>query len=77
MIGSYAQSPYAPAIVMVTHHLEEIPAGFTHALILQDGQVFAAGEIGSTLTSDKISEAFGFDLIVTHEGGRYRARAAH
>lgn len=77
MIGSYAQSPYAPAIVMVTHHLEEIPAGFTHALILNDGQVFAAGEIGSTLTSDKISEAFGFELIVTHEGGRYRARAAH
>ena len=76
-IGAYAQSPYAPAIVMVTHHLEEIPAGFTHALILSDGQIFAAGEIASTLTSDKISEAFGFGMIVTNEGGRYRARAAH
>lgn len=76
-IGAYAQSPYAPAIVMVTHHLEEIPAGFTHALILSDGQIFAAGEIASTLTSDKISEAFGFEMIVTNEGGRYRARAAH
>lgn len=76
-IGQYAQSPYAPAIVMVTHHLEEIPTGFTHAMIVNDGQVYAAGTIESTLTSEKISEAFGFSMIVTNEGGRYRARAAH
>lgn len=76
-IGQYAQSPYAPAIVMVTHHLEEIPIGFTHAMIVNDGQVYAAGTIESTLTSEKISEAFGFSMIVTNEGGRYRARAAH
>jgi iron complex transport system ATP-binding protein len=77
IISQYAQSPYAPAMVMVTHHLEEIPAGFTHALIIRDGQIFAAGEINSTLTSDKISEAFGFGLVVTQEAGRFRARAAH
>ena len=76
-IGQYAQSPYAPAIVMVTHHLEEIPIGFTHAMIVNDGQVYAAGTIESTLTSEKISEAFGFSMLVTNEGGRYRARAAH
>ena len=76
-IGQYAQSPYAPAMVMVTHHLEEIPIGFTHAMIVNDGQVYAAGTIESTLTSEKISEAFGFSMIVTNEGGRYRARAAH
>jgi iron complex transport system ATP-binding protein len=76
-IGQYAQSPYAPAIVMVTHHLEEIPAGFTHAMIVVDGEVYAAGTIESTLTSDKISEAFGFSMIVSQESGRYRARAAH
>ena len=77
IISQYAQSPYAPAMVMVTHHLEEIPTGFTHALIIRDGQIFAAGEINSTLTSEKISEAFGFELVVTSEGGRFRARAAH
>jgi iron complex transport system ATP-binding protein len=77
LIGAYAQSPYAPAMVMVTHHLEEIPAGFTHALILQGGQVFAAGEINDTLTSTKISEAFGMGLIVENQFGRFVARARH
>lgn len=77
IISQYAQSPFAPAMVMVTHHLEEIPAGFTHALIICEGQIFAAGEINSTLTSEKISEAFGFNLVVTHEGGRFRARSAN
>lgn len=74
VIGHYASEPSAPAIIMVTHHLEEIPAGFTHALILNQGQVFAAGEISSTLTSDKLSEAFGIRLAVDHTDGRYRAR---
>lgn len=75
IIGHYASAPSAPAIVMVTHHLEEIPAGFTHALILRDGQVFAAGPIDSTLTTDKISEAFGLPVWVTKENNRYTARA--
>lgn len=75
IIGQYASSPYAPAIVMVTHHLEEIPAGFTHALLLRDGEIFAAGEIASTLTSEKVSEAFGIDVVVEHNGTRFTARA--
>ena len=75
IIGHYASAPSAPAIVMVTHHLEEIPAGFTHALILRDGQVYAAGPIDSTLTSDKISEAFGVQVSVTKENNRFTARA--
>lgn len=74
VIGAYAGEPAAPAMVMVTHHLEEIPAGFTHAIILSQGQVYAAGEIGSTLTAEKLSEAFGVRLSVTHEDGRYRSR---
>ena len=77
IIGQYASAPTAPAMVMVTHHLEEIPAGFTHALILREGQVYAAGEIGHTLTSTKISEAFGFNVEVDYADGRYRARAKH
>jgi iron complex transport system ATP-binding protein len=75
VLGNYASTPTAPAIVMVTHHIEEIPKGFTHALILSKGQVYAAGEIGSTLTTEKISGAFGFGLEVSKDGDRFRVRA--
>ena len=75
IISAYASSPEAPAIVMVTHHLEEIPAGFTHALIMSAGKVFAAGPIETTITSDKISEAFGMAITVDSVDNRYRARA--
>lgn len=74
-IGDFASSPAAPAIIMVTHHLEEIPAGFTHALLLRDGAVYAAGPIEHTLTSTKVSEAFGIDVTVDRVGSRYTARA--
>ncbi|MEN9713498.1 MAG: hypothetical protein RLZZ164_162 [Actinomycetota bacterium] len=74
IIGAYATEPAAPAMVMVTHHLEEIPAGFTHALLLTGGRVFAAGPIESTLTTVKVSEAFGTALSIGHENGRYTAR---
>lgn len=76
LIGGYAQSSVAPAMLMVTHHLEEIPAGFTHALLLQDGKILAKGEIGSTITSESISEAFRFPLKVSYQGGRFQAVAA-
>jgi branched-chain amino acid transport system ATP-binding protein len=75
LLGEYAQASIAPAMVMVTHHLEEIPTGFTHALLLTQGRVYAAGEISQTITSDKISEAFGLSIDVKHENGRYSARA--
>lgn len=76
IIGAYASAPTAPAMVMVTHHLEEIPIGFTHAMILVHGKVYASGEIGSTITTEKISEAFGMRLNVDFDGGRYRVRAS-
>lgn len=75
IIGAYASAAAAPAMVMVTHHLEEIPGGFTHALILREGQIYAAGEIHQTLTSTKISEAFGFGLNVDFTESRFRVRA--
>lgn len=75
ILGQYASAPSAPAIVMVTHHLEEIPSGFTHAALMVEGQIFAAGEIAATLTTEKVSEAFGFSLKVEHQDGRYRATA--
>jgi iron complex transport system ATP-binding protein len=74
LIGAYASEPAAPAIIMVTHHLEEIPSGFTHALVLSGGQVYAAGEIEQTLTSEKLSGAFGVSINVDFIDGRYRAR---
>jgi iron complex transport system ATP-binding protein len=75
VLGSYASAPTAPAIIMVTHHIEEIPKGFTHALILSRGQVYAAGEIDATLTTEKISGAFGFGLEVSKDGDRFRVMA--
>jgi iron complex transport system ATP-binding protein len=75
-LGGYASSEDAPAIVVVTHHVEEIPTGFTHALILSDGKVHAAGPIGEVVTSEVLSEAFGLELVVTEDGGRFSARAA-
>lgn len=75
LLSGYAQSPTAPAMAMVTHHLEEIPVGFTHALLLQDGKVLARGEIGDTITSEAISEAFRFPLRVSYRDGRFGAVA--
>jgi iron complex transport system ATP-binding protein len=75
-LGGYASSEDAPAIVVVTHHVEEIPTGFTHALILSDGKVHAAGPIDEVVTSAVLSEAFGLELVVTEADGRFSARAA-
>ncbi len=77
LLGGYASSPQAPGIVMVTHHVEEIPPGFTHALLLQDGRVTAAGPMHEVLTAEVLSEAFGLRLKVDELDGRYSARAAY
>ncbi|MGR0317776.1 ABC transporter ATP-binding protein [Agromyces sp. ZXT2-3] len=76
LLGGYASSKSSPAIVMVTHHVEEIPAGFTHALLLADGQVRAAGPIAEALTSETLSETFGMPIELAEDDGRYAARAA-
>ncbi|MDY0912180.1 ABC transporter ATP-binding protein [Rathayibacter festucae] len=75
LLGGFAQDPASPAIVMVTHHVEEIPAGFTHALLLRDGTVVAAGPLAEALTEATLADAFGLDITLTHENGRYSARA--
>lgn len=76
LLGGYAASDQAPAMAMVTHHLEEIPAGFTHALILKNGKIMAQGELYSTINSATVSEAFDFKLVVEVNQGRFSARAA-
>ncbi|WP_027478940.1 ABC transporter ATP-binding protein [Gryllotalpicola ginsengisoli] len=75
LLGGYAGSPSSPAIIMVTHHVEEIPTGFTHALVLAKGSVAAAGPIAETITAEKLSAAFGVDVEVTETDGRFAARA--
>ncbi|WP_282005239.1 ABC transporter ATP-binding protein [Propioniciclava sinopodophylli] len=67
---------YSPATVLVTHHIEEIPPGMTHAMLLKGGQVVAAGPIEGVLTDAHMSEAFDLPLTVTQADGRWSARAA-
>jgi len=76
LLSGYAKAESAPAIVMVTHHVEEIPQGFTHALIITEGTVHSAGKIDDVVTSENLSAAFGLELVITKDAGRYTARAA-
>lgn len=73
-LGELAHNEYAPAMVLVTHHVEEIPAGFTHVMLIKDGQVSAAGPIGQTLTSENLSQCFSVPLELESDGERYTAR---
>ena len=74
-LAAIAADHWAPAQVLVTHHVEEIPAGFTHVLMLREGSVVAAGPIGEVLTGRTLSAAFGTRLRSGHVRGRYWARA--
>jgi iron complex transport system ATP-binding protein len=74
-LGELAADPDAPAIVLVTHHVEEIPPGFTHALLLRAGSVVAAGPLDEALTPQNLSATFGLQLVVERHAGRWTARA--
>ncbi|MEO3752805.1 ABC transporter ATP-binding protein [Streptomyces sp. B6B3] len=73
-LGRLARDPYAPSMVMVTHHVEEIAPGFTHALLIRQGQVLSAGPMETTLTSTNLSHCFGLPLIVERQGERWTAQ---
>jgi len=75
LLGGYASSASSPAIVMVTHHVEEIPQGFTHALLLKQGEVVASGPFAEALTADTLSETFGLPIELSENDGRFAARA--
>ena len=64
-------------MVLVTHHVEEIPPGFTHALLLRAGCVVDSGPIDTTLTSEAVSATFDLDVVVDHAAGRFSARLGH
>ena len=65
---------YSPATILVSHHVEEIPPGFTHALLLREGRVTAAGPLPEVMTEERLSETFGMRLSLDEEDGRYAAR---
>jgi iron complex transport system ATP-binding protein len=75
-LAELASDPRSPVMVLVTHHLEEIPPGFTHAALMADGRLEAVGPIAETLTDENLSATFGLPLRVTASGDRWGAVAA-
>ena len=75
-LDALSADPATPPTVLVTHHVEEIPAGFDHLLLLQAGRVVAAGPIDEVLTAARLSDCFGMDLELEHHRGRWWAHAA-
>jgi iron complex transport system ATP-binding protein len=75
-LTTLAEDPAAPASVMVTHHVEELPPGTTHVLLLRGGSVVAAGLARSVLTADNLSDTFALGLEIERRGGRWYARAS-
>jgi iron complex transport system ATP-binding protein len=74
-ITTYTSDEKAPATIIVTHHIEEIPAGTTHALLLNRGKIHAAGLINEVLTEEAISQVFGVRVSLSFNGRRYFASA--
>ncbi|HEX5404812.1 MAG TPA: ABC transporter ATP-binding protein [Pseudonocardiaceae bacterium] len=73
-LSTLALDPDAPATVLVTHHVEEIPPGFTHALLLREGRAVAQGLLDDVITADNLSATFGQRLMLERSGGRFFAR---
>jgi iron complex transport system ATP-binding protein len=73
-LGRLARDPYAPSMIMVTHHVEEIAPGFTHVLMIRQGKVLAAGPMETELTSRNLSLCFGLPLVVERKGERWSAQ---
>jgi iron complex transport system ATP-binding protein len=76
LLAELAEDPDAPATVLVTHHVEEIPPGFTHAMLLRSGALVTAGHLPKVLTARNLSDTFGQKLKLTRSGERFFARAA-
>ena len=72
-----AMDEYSPATVLVSHHVEEIPPGFTHVLLLREGRVVASGPLERVLTEEIVSTTFNMPLSLRYEDGRWAARRQH
>ena len=70
-----AADPYSPATLMITHHIEEIPSGSTHAMLLKSGKVVASGPIAQVVTSDNLTLAYDMPIQVAANNNRYSANA--
>ena len=75
-LNRLARRPQGPALVLVTHHVEEITPAFTHALVLRAGKIVAAGPKARAVTSAVLSRAFGVRIQVRRHGRRYRLALA-
>ena len=74
-LADLALDPDAPAVVLVTHHVEEIPQGFTHAMLLAEGEVTASGLIEDVITSENLTRTFAQNIVVEQaDDGRFFAR---
>jgi len=74
-LSTLAHDPKAPMMVLVTHHVEEVPDGFTHAMLLRRGSVLAAGPIEDVFTARNLSRCFGVPLEIEHRDSRWTAWA--
>jgi iron complex transport system ATP-binding protein len=74
-LAELAQDQFAPATVLVTHHVEEIPVGITHAMLLKGGNIVAAGPLRETLTAENLTKTFDLELSLAEADGRWTARA--
>lgn len=75
-VEALAREPRGPALVLVTHHVEEITPAFSHALLLRAGRVSAAGPRAATITAARLGEIFGARLALRRSGGRLALRVA-
>jgi iron complex transport system ATP-binding protein len=74
-LGALAADPASPTMVLVTHHCEEIPRGFTHAGLVREGTLVAAGPLQKVITSSLVSACFDVPVKVGHREGRWWSRA--
>lgn len=73
--ATFSSDPQAPVTILVTHHIEEIPVGTTHALLLKDGVIAVTGPVDQVVTSQHVSAVFGLPIQVQREGARFFAKA--
>jgi iron complex transport system ATP-binding protein len=74
-VAALVRDPRSPMMVLVTHHVEEVPEGFTHAMLLRKGTVLAAGPVQDVFTERNLSKCFGVPLLIERRSARWMARA--
>jgi iron complex transport system ATP-binding protein len=75
-VAALVRDPRAPMMVLVTHHVEEVPEGFTHAMLLRKGAVLAGGPVQDVFTERNLSKCFGVPLLIERRSARWMAHAA-